>query len=74
MALERLKLLCDEASTGDLKEHKSLISGLGAIQCTLEDLEEGTKPDLLITSSVLCEAYQVFKSVFAEPSERSSNI
>ena len=59
MALEGLKLLCDEASMGDAEDLGSLISALDATDCSLKSLKEGSRPDVLITNSVLSEAYKV---------------
>ena len=65
MALEGVKLLCDGASIGDAKELASLVSDLAATDCSFEDMKEGTQPDVLITSSVLSEAYKVLTCVIA---------
>ena len=61
MALKGLKLLCDEASFGDQENLTSVMNALGATQCSLEDIADGARPDLLITGSVVSEPYKVLK-------------
>lgn len=65
MALKGLKLLCDEASVGGAEQLTSLNSALSATNCTLKDVEEGSRPDVLVTSSVLSETYKVLRSIIS---------